>query len=698
MALDLVTQLFVDGAWTTYTSYEGQGWRTRIGPSVEAGLQQNEIEFTLANDDLSMDPSNVESALYGKIGPNTPARLRIDSSTLTWGEARSWEPDRTVEHSPGTGRGLSWVRVASQGLIGRLGRWEDPLDSPMRRQTLSYSSLLGYWPLEDPSGSATLAQVHQGASIGTYTGTVTLAGDDGPGGADTAIVAGSDVRVDGRFATSTASGWQVCWSMKFAAVPGGAGFNVMFAWVDTASRTWSFQANNTTFRVVVSAGDGTVLKTSDSGHTVSTITQWLRYRIKTTVSGSTVTFEPAWYAQDAATPWGWTDTFSSTTTAQPRDWRITGNSYVDGSAYGQVFAVTDTSLDLINSGDARNSFNGYLGERAASRFNRLLGEFGFNRYIGGTSALSAPMGRQRPAKLLDLLEECARTDGALIFDEPLDIALTFRCNNALINKPVALTLTYGTNLSAPLRKTLDDVGVVNDITVVNWDGSQVRLEKSSGPRSTAVPPDGVGRYRKTLDVSLQNPDAMPSRGNWELANGTLARARYQQVVVDLLSNPSLRSTVNALRPGDILELVDVEPDPVLLRVMTIERQGDGVRDTATLSCVPADVYQTGEYDDGVVRYDSGSTTLGSGVSSSATSLSFSTTNRNDCWSTTAEPYDVLIAGERITVTSMGSVSGSGPWTQTATVTRSANGVSKAQSAGAEIHIAYPGRWALGDGG
>lgn len=206
-AINLATQLFVDGAWTTYPAYSADGWSVRVGPDVESGLQPNQTAFTLNNDDLSMDPTNVASPLYGKIGRNTPARLLIGGVGIFYAEASSWKPERSIEHQPGAGRGRSSIAVTAEGMLRRLGRWDDDLDSPITRQTSGYPNLLGYWPLEDPSGSQRLAQWVAGAQLGTYSGTVTLAGDDGAGGSGKTLTIGADGLIGGTFAGSAGNGF-----------------------------------------------------------------------------------------------------------------------------------------------------------------------------------------------------------------------------------------------------------------------------------------------------------------------------------------------------------------------------------------------------------------------------------------------------------------------------------------------------------
>jgi hypothetical protein len=302
------------------------------------------------------------------------------------------------------------------------------------------------------------------------------------------------------------------------------------------------------------------------------------------------------------------------------------------------------------------------------------------------------MGRQKPGKLLDLITECVVSEDGILYDEPTGIALMMRMNANLLNSTPVLNLTYGVDVSPPLTKVIDDVDVANDITVTNWDGTEVRVEQTSGALSTAAPPSGVGRYKRPLAVNLLSVDQMVDRGSWELAKGTLDRPRYQSVVVNLLAFPSYRSTVNAMRPGDWITVSGFEADTIYLMVVQIQRGGDAAQDTATLKCVPAEVFQVLRAETAGYLAGSASTTLGAGATSTATSLTFSTVSVRDVWSTTSEPYDVLVAGERMTVTNMTSASGTGPYTQTATVTRSVNGIVKAQLSNAAVQIFQPKRF------
>jgi hypothetical protein len=673
MSTALTPQLYVDGAWVTYPGYAEDGWSMSMGPDVESGVRPSSISVTLNNDDLSMDPSNVRSSLYGKIGRNTRARLLINGLNLTLVEASSWQPDATVEHVPGV-RGKSWTDLQGEGLLRRLGRWTDPIRSAMARQIVSYPSLTGYWTLEDGSDSTQLSNEVAGGLPGSFSGTVTLSGDDGPGGADGAVKMGSDGSLRGTFKTPSGNGYQVSWTAKLANNPTSGTYLNMFTWVDAQRRTWEWSVNNTAHQILVTAADGTVLSTGGFTYGTRVPNQWVRYRVKVTVSGSTLTYEPAIYLQDASGPAGGTSTFSATTAGRPTSWKILGNAWTDGAAFGQVLAMTDTSYSLI-TGEAADSFDGYLGETTTNRYARLMREEGFTPYGVGPVG-TTPMGRQKPGVFLDLITEATITEAGLLYDEPGNIGLAMVTYRGQINKTPVLTLTKS-QIQAPLRKTIDDVGIINDITVRNWDGSTARSTLDSGALSTDIPPAGIGRVKASVDVSMALNSRLASRANWEMRKGTLDRPRYLSVSVNLLANPSLVNTIASIRPGNWITITGVEPDTITLRIISLERRGDAVNDVVTFNCLPAEVYQVGIYNDAGSRYDSGSTTLAAAITTTTqTSISLTTASYNDRWSTTAVPYDIKIAGERMTVTAMTAGSGTGPVTQTATVTRAVNGVAK----------------------
>jgi hypothetical protein len=95
------------------------------------------------------------------------------------------------------------------------------------------------------------------------------------------------------------------------------------------------------------------------------------------------------------------------------------------------------------------------------------------------------------------------------------------------------------------------------------------------------------------------------------------------------------------------------------------------------------------------RYDSATTTTAASYAAGVTTIVFSTVSPADLWSTTAEPYDVVISGEVCTVTNMAAATGIRPvLPDRHRHPRATNGISKTLPSGSEIHLARPARYAL----
>lgn len=692
-------ELYYDSAWNAVDAYADEGWKYSVGPSLTSGLEPNNFEVTLANPNLTMDPSYAPGALYRKIGRNTPARLTVAGTVVNSGEASSWQPMRSVEHTVSPAKGRSWTDFQAEGILRRIGRWEDPLRSPMARQISGFaSSMRGYWRMEDSADSQNLTNDTPGGTPGQFSGTVTLAGDAGAGGADGALVLGTDGAITGNFLQGAAySGYQLSWATKLDALPGAGTYIAIMQWTDTHYRTWYWRVNNTGYEFAIHNPDGSVLTSSNvTFGTQIDPSQWVRYRMKVTVAATTITYEPAWYSQDASVVVGTSGTFAAgTTTGMPIRWDAIANTYTDGAAYGHLFLTTDTTLDILNTTAARNSFNGFIGELAGARFTRLMGENGIAYVLLGTSSLSAAMGRQPAGTLVQLLEEIVRSEGALIYDDPSQVRLVCRLNNNMIGQTSALTLTYGTNLAPPLRKIIDDQKAANDITGVNYDGTEVRQEDSTSALGTQAPPLGVGRYTGRLDLSFRYPEGVANRVGWELRNNTLPGPRYSAITIDLLAVPSLATTVAGLRPGDLISLAGVEVDTVPLLLINIDRSGGTHLDKAVLNCLPGEVYaNTGKYDTSGHRYDLDTSTLSAGISSSTTTIPVIQSDPLDRWGT-AGGYNIQIGPEIMSVTSVtaGSASGTG-WAQSMTVIRGVNGISLAALTGDEVHVSIKRRYTM----
>jgi hypothetical protein len=142
-----------------------------------------------------------------------------------------------------------------------------------------------------------------------------------------------------------------------------------------------------------------------------------------------------------------------------------------------------------------------------------------------------------------------------------------------------------------------------------------------------------------------------------------------------------------LEPGDLILINGYRADPIYLLMIGSSTETERGRRRITLSTVPADVFNAGTI--GVTRLDVADSTTAAGPISgglwSTTATAITVNVPGASWGTQT-PYDVMISGERCTVTAAAAPSGG---TQVLTVTRAVNGVAKQLPAGAEVHVVNP---------
>jgi hypothetical protein len=570
--------------------------------------------------------------------------------------------------------------IVGAGPLRRLSQGQAALRSPMYRQVTQYSNLVGHWPLEDPSGATALTNTTASGTQGTLLNT-TLGTDGGPPGALSVAQSGAGSIMTGAFkpASSTA-GWQFAFSAKLAtAAP--AAQTEMIRWTTSNGYQWSWYVASGSFRILVTAGGTTLL---DSTVLSPDPTNWIQYRTKVSRVGTTVTVERAWFTTDGAIA-GTTDTFTGTI-GYLQTWRQAANTLTQDALWSHIFGVT-TIADDLQSTNALQSFNGYIHERAGVRAQRLATEEGIPLMFIGTPTNSATMGVQTSSTLLDLFRDCEAADQAVLSEAGAGLA--FRTRRLRYNAPVGMALNFSTgHVSSPPEPTDDDQQLRN----------QIKLSRTSGSTVTAQDDDSIavnGLYSDELTINVQDDSQLPDQAGWLLHLGTLNELRWPKVTLDLARNPSLIGTWCQMTIGSRITITNPPAAVPGTLDLLIEGWTETLSEygwTVEINCSPASAWKVAIYDASAYRYDSKSTTLLAGLTKTATSATFVTTDSTEYWSTTGVPYDVLISGEQCTVTAITSATGGGQ--QTATLTRAVNGISKALPAAAEVHVATPGRYAL----
>lgn len=660
------------------------------GVTDELDLQTGSLTFRCLDDDDTYRPTNPESALYGILGPYLPFLYKLDGANRFAGELAKLEPGQTDDHqtvAKVTSKGLRWVDFQASGPLGTVGRWRDPIASPIFTQVQALTTRRAYWPGEDGTDSTLMSSATPGVAPARVAG-VTFEGADGPSGSNKLLTIGSGGRIDGTFpAGISTSGWQIQWVTNAAGAD--ATERPIFQWTTSNGYSWVWSASTATYKIEVFDAGGASIYSSSIGNGGVAPGDSIVFRLKCSLSGSTWTVEPGWYEEDAPVLTGSSGTFTGSA-GRPVNWTVKENTVNNGAYFGHLFVTTGVS-ESLQSYEMLNAINGYPGETTCDRLVRVLAGRSIPVEILGDTSKATKMGAQRPGTVKAQLQEIQRTELGLLFESPDGRGLRLALRNYLIdqaNDP-ALDLTWPTDIGPGFTELSTTQELYNVVIAQDRSGISVTYEETDGRYGTADPPAGSGVVDKTIAVNLFNPYDVAQVASSYLAYFQQV-ARFGQIVIDLDANPGLRTAAEAVDVGMFIRLTGRTPEPQIMMVVRVGGKDQLKRHLITFDVVPGAVFATGEWG-GAGRWDLSTCTVDTGISSTANAIILTMTDDED-WSTTAEPYDLLIAGERVTVTNMNARTGTGPWFQSANITRSVNGVVKAQLAGTEVHIADGGTW------
>ncbi|MGY0060866.1 hypothetical protein ACWY4P_30700 [Streptomyces sp. LZ34] len=588
-----------------------------------------------------------------------------------------------------------YTQVTAAGLLRRLTQGVSPIKSTLTRRIPTMGPL-AYWPMEE-GASATKAyspieDVPDMQAVGfTWASVDTLAGSAAlPTVGNTSILRGPVPRPSG-----TPTSWHVEFVYNLSSVTATPRSVMKIASSGTV-REWALQLSTGAARIFGTDEDGAVI-VNDTYAVGSDLYdgRWNRWQFRLSASGGTVTYTSQW-ANVGGVGGSASNTYSGSIgrvldVHSPE----TGFSQdLSGMGLGHIAVFSPQQLSAYENVDI-----GLSGETAGTRMVRLTAEERILFALFGNPGIQAPVGPQKPATVLDILGDAAEADGGILYEQRSNTGLIYRDTSSLYNQPVRLALNYATagHISPPFKPSDDDQYLRNEVTVTRRDGTSAVASLDVGPLSTQAPPNGVGRYQDSKDINFYDDDQPAQMAQWLIYMGTWDEARYPTVHVDLSAGVSLTEDVTAVDVGDRITISNpppwLPPDQIDL-IAQGYTEVIGVYDwDVTFNCTPggpwSHVAQVG-----TSRADTAGSTLATGVTATATALSIAT-GSGPVWADSVTypsdfPFDVLMAGERMTVT---AISGSTS-PQTFTVVRSVNGVSKAQSAGAIVRLFSPAYVAL----
>lgn len=385
-----------------------------------------------------------------------------------------------------------------------------------------------------------------------------------------------------------------------------------------------------------------------------------------------------------------------TTLGKVTDLRINGGGGYKEVGIGHI-TVTPGIWDVLAVTD---EFGGYEGDFALRRYRRLAFEEGIPLTVRDDwDVLSTSVGLQKVATVSNLLKEPATSDSGFLHGCRGAAALEYITRGALTNQPAKATLAARDCMDPELL--LDYTKIANRVTVARDGGTSITVEKTTGPLSTQDAPDGVGLRDTSYRLSLGGDNQVADHAYWRLGLGTLDQYRVPSVTITSAGTSTVSlETLLSIGIGDRIDItglarLDVYDDLQQLVVGVRIRLGDRFFPRVEFTCVPYDIFRTlAITGDQYARPDGTDTTTGTTLTTTQTgSLTLVSASGSYPWTVDPAdfPLDLMLAGERVTVSSIVDTATTG--VQTATIiARSVNGVVKSHSTGEEVTLVEPNYW------
>ena len=180
---------------------------------------------------------------------------------------------------------------------------------------------------------------------------------------------------------------------------------------------------------------------------------------------------------------------SGVTVGYVSDVYIGPDSDVTFASAGQI-SVQTYANDVANLGEV---IAGYNGELAADRLARLAAEENLAFELVGNNTDTPQMGPQQDDTFVNVLQSCEDMDRGQLYEPRDAFGIAYRTRISMQGQSPALTLDYSAQeLAGELVPVADDQFTRNYLTITRNSGSNTTAVLSTGPMSTAAPPDGVG--------------------------------------------------------------------------------------------------------------------------------------------------------------------------------------------------------------
>lgn len=469
-----------------------------------------------------------------------------------------------------------WVPIQARGILQRLGQGRKALESPVTLHLARYTTSRMWIPFErfdDTSGTAgnLIDNAPPAAIRDVASGSVPSSGVfAAPGLVGCVSVDQETSMINARVQPGSPTGR---WSfLTFLRVPNQTAASALLYTVEATgtARYWRvWYVPNEAIRVDALDADGTVISTQVANmYFGSTIPQgsWVAANLYVFQSGGTVFWAWNFHKPGGAGFYTINNSFSGSA-GGVLGVKSQGSATLvaaGGVQFAQWFHYPG-DLPFVDQNFARAAY-AYINEGSVARFQRLLEDAGLRPMTTGFASSSKIMGAQTQAKTLDLVQEAAEVDDAVLMEDRDDLLLNIRTRQSMWNQ-IPRTLHIDSGLVAePLDPKPDDFGSRNDVTVSRPGGGQARSVQRTGPLNINPPesdPNGIGTYDEGPTLNFANDQQLLPAANWRRSKGTLEDARYPSITADLThaayqASPAETALTLALDSGDIIGVYNTE--------------------------------------------------------------------------------------------------------------------------------------------
>lgn len=421
---DIVTELYLAGAWADISTdvYGDRDMEIVRGSSDwSSTVQPGRCTTKFKNKTGKFSPHNPAGPYYGNLARNIPLRVTVNGYRRFLGEVSEW---------PLRAEPIEYVDIEAAGVLRRLAQCESEEQSALRRG-LSRPIEPGrkpaaYWACENIDDGQPIhpAEGTMGAALVVNESESGLSSRSGFLGS-APIVTLNDSRIYGDIPSYGVNSTPVTAGALIRLPDNGVAANdtrIMTANTAGTAAYWRVRANTDgTLNIQVAdpttdgGGGGTITTTANTSWSLSGRNAFLALVLEE--SSGNVTWNLLAWIEGGTAPLLATGNVASRSYLRINRLTFGSNFNAGATSIGHI-GVWPKSVDLDLSAYLQQLVNGWRGETAAARVERIAQEEGIALAPQGSTSDSLPMVQQGVKSGLDLLTEAAEADGGVLYEPP----------------------------------------------------------------------------------------------------------------------------------------------------------------------------------------------------------------------------------------------------------------------------------------